>query len=257
MASPTRLIRRSIRNTPIGAAPSDSAITAASARRMNSNSVKGVISASTIMIGSGGLRWPGVDRAVSRAVVKGLAHTTGLKQILGRQDLPGRSPGNRPARQQQGLGELGADEFHVVQSGQHRALLVVPAPDQQEQVRAGIGVDGVEWLVQYNEACVLQQHTDNEHALHLPAREVPDIAVLKAVEADRGERLANAVALTPAHAAEESGGSPQPRADEIEYRDRKAAIDVDGLRQVGDIADVEPVVIDHASQRLEDAGDAA
>ena len=46
MASPTRLIRRSIRNTPMGAAPSASAITAASARRMNSNSVKGAISAS-------------------------------------------------------------------------------------------------------------------------------------------------------------------------------------------------------------------
>jgi len=46
MASPTRLIRRSIRNTPIGAPPSASAITAASARRMNSNSVKGVINAS-------------------------------------------------------------------------------------------------------------------------------------------------------------------------------------------------------------------
>ena len=46
MASPTRLIRRSIRNTPIGAPPSASAITAASARRMNSNSVKGAISAS-------------------------------------------------------------------------------------------------------------------------------------------------------------------------------------------------------------------
>ena len=45
MASPTRLIRRSIRNTPIGAPPSESAAIAASARRMNSNSVKGAISA--------------------------------------------------------------------------------------------------------------------------------------------------------------------------------------------------------------------
>ncbi|MGY4340789.1 hypothetical protein ACVWW3_005695 [Bradyrhizobium sp. LM2.9] len=46
MASPTRLIRRSIRNTPIGAPANDSAMTAASARRMNSNSVNGPISAS-------------------------------------------------------------------------------------------------------------------------------------------------------------------------------------------------------------------
>ncbi len=76
MASPTRLIRRSIRNTPIGAAPSDSAITAASARRMNSKSVKGAISASMIM--SGSLRWPCIDGAGRRRVVEGLAHAAGL-----------------------------------------------------------------------------------------------------------------------------------------------------------------------------------
>jgi len=46
MASPTGLIRRNIRNTPIGAPPSASAIMPASARRMNSNSVKGPISTS-------------------------------------------------------------------------------------------------------------------------------------------------------------------------------------------------------------------
>ena len=43
MASPTRLMRRSIRNTPIGPAPSANASTPASARRMNSNSANGAI----------------------------------------------------------------------------------------------------------------------------------------------------------------------------------------------------------------------
>ncbi len=46
MASPTRLIRRSIRNTPIGPAPSDSAIAPTRARRMNSNSANGAIKVS-------------------------------------------------------------------------------------------------------------------------------------------------------------------------------------------------------------------
>ena len=40
------VIALSLGAAPIGAPPSDSAITAASARRMNSNSVKGAISAS-------------------------------------------------------------------------------------------------------------------------------------------------------------------------------------------------------------------
>ena len=33
--------------------------------------------------------------------------------------------------------------------------------------------------------------------------------------------------------------APQPGADEIEHRDRKAAVDIRGLRQIGDVADVE------------------
>ena len=43
IASPTSLMRRSIRNTPIGPAPSASANTPTSARRMNSNSANGAM----------------------------------------------------------------------------------------------------------------------------------------------------------------------------------------------------------------------
>ena len=46
MASPIRLMRRSIRNTPIGGAPSDSARQPTSARRMKENSMKGWVTAS-------------------------------------------------------------------------------------------------------------------------------------------------------------------------------------------------------------------
>jgi hypothetical protein len=43
MASPIRLIRRSIRNTPIGPAPIANANAPTSARRMKSNSMNGAI----------------------------------------------------------------------------------------------------------------------------------------------------------------------------------------------------------------------
>jgi hypothetical protein len=46
IASPKRLMRRSIMKTPTGPAPSDSAIDPTSARRMKSNSANGAISAS-------------------------------------------------------------------------------------------------------------------------------------------------------------------------------------------------------------------
>ena len=72
-----------------------------------------------------------------------------------------------------------------------------------------------------------------------PPDSVPIGAVLKAVEADGGERLRDLVARGLAHAAEKAGRAPQPGADEIEHRDREAAVDVGGLRQIGDVADVE------------------
>ena len=46
IASPTRLMRRSIRNTPTGPAPSASASVPTSARRMKANSTKGAMSVS-------------------------------------------------------------------------------------------------------------------------------------------------------------------------------------------------------------------
>ena len=46
IASPTRLMRRSIRNTPTGPAPSASASVPTSARRMKANSTKGEMSVS-------------------------------------------------------------------------------------------------------------------------------------------------------------------------------------------------------------------
>ena len=48
-----------------------------------------------------------------------------------------------------------------------------------------------------------------------------------------------------------------PVRDEIEHRNRKAAVDVRGLRQIGDIPDIEIATQDRARKRPEDADDAA
>ena len=55
-----------------------------------------------------------------------------------------------------------------------------------------------------------------------------------------GKRSRNVFARGCAHAAKKSGRAPKAGADEIEHRDRKAAVDIGGLRQVGDILAVEP-----------------
>mgnify|MGYP006201418447 CR=1 FL=1 len=63
MASPVRLMRRSIRNTPTGAALSDSATPPSSAWRMKANSMKGPISRESLLIG-----WSPAWRAGGRRV---------------------------------------------------------------------------------------------------------------------------------------------------------------------------------------------
>src|SRR4029077_9964533 len=60
-----------------------------------------------------------------------------------------------------------------------------------------------------------------------------------------------------ADAAENSGLPPKPGADEIENRNRKAAVDLRRLRQIGDIPEIEIARHDPPRERLEDADDAA
>ena len=69
-----------------------------------------------------------------------------------------------------------------------------------------------------------------------PPDSVPIGARLEAGEADRLQRMLDGVALLCADAAEQPGPPQQPHADEIEHRDRKRAVDVGDLRQVGDVA---------------------
>src|SRR4029450_12557122 len=102
-----------------------------------------------------------------------------------------------------------------------------------------------------------EQHPCEQHALHLSARERADRPVLETVEADGGDRAENLCACHLADAAEQAGVAPQAGADEIEHRDRKTAVDLRALRQIGDVAAVEAAEMDAAVERPEDTDDAA
>src|SRR5439155_725895 len=209
MASPTRLMRRSIRNTPSGPPDSASASTPTSARRMNSNSVNGAISAACIgerttedgrrtrgdPAAENQCRYPssvvrppssGSCRAFLRLLVERFAHASGLAQVVGRQHLGGGPPGDRLAREQQRLGKARLDQIEIVERGQDGALLAVPAPHQFEQVGLGLGVDRGERLVEHDHPRVLEQQAGEQGPLHLSARKRRDRPLLESGQADGG-----------------------------------------------------------------------
>ena len=113
------------------------------------------------------------------------------------------SPGDRLAGEQQGLRKIRLHQIDVVRGDQDGAPLAVPALHQSHQVGGGLGVDGGERLVEHDHARVLQQQAGKQHALHLPAGERADGALLESGEADRGDGRFDRLMILAADAAEQ------------------------------------------------------
>ncbi|GMA77443.1 hypothetical protein GCM10025880_38600 [Methylorubrum aminovorans] len=121
----------------------------------------------------------------------------------------------------------------VVQGRDHRAALAVPAADQCEQVGGGALVDAGEGLIEQDDPRVLQDQPGEQRPLELPAGEGADRPVLEAGEPDRRERVDQVRALA-GEAAPRTERAPQAHRHEVEDAQGEAAVDLGGLRQVGD-----------------------
>ncbi len=123
----------------------------------------------------------------------------------------------------------------VVQDGDDGAGFVVPAAHEVEQVGGGLGVDGRERLVEQDQRRVLQQKAREQRALHLAARQGRDRPALEARQADRRDGLLDRGRdrrrPMPPNSA---GAGPQPHRHEIVDGEREGAVEIGGLRQVGD-----------------------
>src|SRR6478672_6166989 len=97
-----RLMRLSIRNTPMGGAPSESARQPTSARRMKLNSMKGWVMASIMRLP---LTRFSVPRANLGMLVEGFDQLPRLGEICGREDLAGLAPGHDLARENELTGK--------------------------------------------------------------------------------------------------------------------------------------------------------
>ena len=173
---------------------------------------------------------------IGGVLVERLAHAPSGKRVFRCQHRRGAAPGDRLAREQQRFRKMRPDEIDIVQRREHGALLAMPALHQVEQIGGGLGVDRVERLVEHDHAGILQQQPCEQHALHLPAGERRDRAILEAGESDRGDRLLDPVPRRAIEAAEQPGPPPQPHGHHVVDIDREGAVDLGRLRQIGDIS---------------------
>ena len=149
IASPIRLMRRSMRNTPIGGALTESARQPTSARRMKANSMKGsmrpwIMRAHVLAAAPRARRSP---PAASKAAESWPARA----RFSGVSTDCVASPRHDFAGQQQRLREMLPHLLDVVQRGDDGAPLFVPAFDQDDEVGDGLGVDGAERLVEQDQ----------------------------------------------------------------------------------------------------------
>ena len=134
----------------------------------------------------------------------------------------------------------------VVQRGDDGAPLLVPAFDQDDEVGYGLGVDRPERLVEQDKPRILQEETREQHALELTAGQGADHAIGKVEQAERGERPGHRPLALCVDAAPDADLAPQPHGNAVEHRHGEAAVDVDLLRQIGDLVPVEPMQVDRA-----------
>ena len=82
-----------------------------------------------------------------------------------------------------------------------------------------------------------------------------DNALLEAGQLDGGDTGFDRRAILAADAAKDAFAAPQPHRHHVVDANRKAAVDVGDLRQIGDVMGGKAVALDAAGKRLEHADD--
>lgn len=132
-----------------------------------------------------------------------------------------------------------ADESQVVQGGDDRAPLVVPAQDQVQQVGGGPRVDRRERLVQQDQSRVLQQQAGEQHPLPLAAGKLIRSPAARSPRAPT--RQQSRLGARQPHAADgtkKADLAPHAKAQHVQNGNRKGRIDLVLLRKVGGLAAV-------------------
>src|SRR4051794_14003525 len=111
----------------------------------------------------------------------------------------------------------------------------MPASNEVEQVARGASVDGRKGLVQQDDGSVLQDQARKQHPLELTGRQAADGTSLETLQADCTERALGLRALLARDAPKPADPVPVAEQHRLENRDRERAVDLGGLRQVGDL----------------------
>ena len=180
-----------MRNTPIGGAPSDSARQPTSARRMKANSMKGWVTASIMPAAARERLRPGRRSRHARRTLRPAGATSA--RLAGVSTLR-VSPQATTSR---AISSVMGKCARTCSMSCRAASTVRPSPCQRrirrDEIGDGLGVDGAERLIEQDERGVLQQQAREQHALELAARQRADRTMPEVLQADSGERAADAL----------------------------------------------------------------
>ena len=246
MASPIRLMRRSIRNTPIGAGAErqrkGADQRAAHELEVGERSDEDVVEHRRLRRHHAGFR----------LLVERLAHPPRLQHVLRRQHVGGRAPGHRLAREQQRLGEIRLAPFRGRASRPARCAAphasAAPAPADRREVLASIALNGSSSTI--TRASCSSRRANSMRCI-CPPDSVPIGRGSKPVRPTAAIALSDGVAILAADAAEQAFAAPQPHRHHVVDADREAAVDLGDLRQIGDVLRPHAVALDPAGERLD------
>jgi hypothetical protein len=166
------------------------------------------------------------------------------------------SPRNHFAREQESVRKGVARKGEIVQNGDNRAALRAPLGDQREEILCRRSVDRAEGLVQQDDPPILNDQSRKQRALHLAAGQSVERALLEPGEVHRIERLLDAGDLAAADPPKQTAAHGRASRDEVQQADGKIAVDLEELREIGDIAHVQAAVINMAAEWSQQSGEA-
>ena len=145
------------------------------------------------------------------------------------------SMGQHRALDQHGAVAEFGDRPQIMRRDQNDLALVAQCPQQRDDRILGLDVDAGKRLVEQDYLTLLRQGTGEEHALLLPARELPDLPLGEIAHIDARQRCRDLFPVDGARHAKKVHVAEAAHHHHILDQHREIPVDLLGLRHIGDL----------------------